>query len=145
MIKIFSADDLQKCCELYLKVFNSSPWNDKWTNETAHRCLKDLSECKRFVGYTLWEDDILAGAVFAHTRTFYKGDEIYIDELFISPDCQRKGYGIELMGEIEKYAKENSLTCITLLTAVEMPAFDFYEKQGYRHMDYMAFMYKRMM
>ena len=143
MIKIFSDEDLQACCELYLKVFNSPPWNDTWTKETAFRCLSDLAEHKRFVGYTLWENEALIGAVFAHTKTFYKGDEIYIDELFISPDCQRRGHGLELMGAIEKFAAENSLSSITLLTAVKMPAFDFYEKQGYLHLEHMAFMYKK--
>ena len=144
MIKVFSFEDLNKCCELYLQVFNAPPWNDKWTEETAHRCLSDLVERKRFLGYTFWENDILVGAVFSHTKTFYTGDEIYIDELFISPDCQRKGYGMELMYAIEKYAKENSITCITLLTDIHKPAFEFYEKHDFSYVDRMVFMYKRL-
>ncbi|MCL2198214.1 MAG: GNAT family N-acetyltransferase [Defluviitaleaceae bacterium] len=142
MIKKFQPKDLQACCDLYIKTFNAPPWNDTWTQDAAFRCLSDLSERKRFLGYTLWEGGELVGAVFAYTKTFYKGDEIYIDELFISPDHQRKGYGLALMGEIEKYARENSLTCITLLTAVHHPAYDFYEKQGYEASKNMTFMYK---
>ena len=143
ILKKFSDKDLVKCCELYTKVFNAPPWNDSWTDEATRRCLGDLSERKRFIGYTLWENDVLVGAVFAHAKTFYKGDEIYIDELFISPECQRKGYGQKLMSEIEKYACENKITAITLLTAKDQPAFSFYKKHGYRHLDYMTFMHKR--
>ena len=126
-----------------MEVFNAPPWNDEWTGETVRRCLGDLVEHKRFVGYTFWESDILVGAVFAHTKTFYRGDEIYIDELFIAPHCQRKGYGQELMHEIENYAEENNLICISLLTSIEKPAFEFYEKHGYQYLEYMALMYKR--
>ena len=76
-------------------------------------------------------------------KTFYKGDEIYIDELFIAPDCQRKSYGQVLMNAIEKYGCENKITAITLLTAKNQPALSFYKKIGHRHLDYMAFMHKR--
>lgn len=144
MLKNFSAEDLQRCCELYVKVFNAPPWNDSWTIETARRCLGDLAERRRFFGCTYWQDGILVGAVFAHTKTFHKGDEIYIDELFIAPDFQRKGFGLELMYEVEKFARENAINCITLLTAVGKPAFDFYEKQGYRHLEHMTLMYRQM-
>jgi GNAT superfamily N-acetyltransferase len=143
MLKKFSTQDLPACCELYVKVFNAPPWNDSWTDEAVRQCLGDLAERKRFLGYTFWENDALVGAVFAHTKTFYKGDEIFIDELFIAPNCQRKGYGLALMDEIENYARENNITAITLLTAIGQPAFHFYKKQGYWHKNYMAFMHKR--
>ena len=65
MIKKFSIDDLQKCCDLFTNVFNGSPWNDNWTNET-------------------------------------------------------------------------------LLTGKITPAFEFYENFGCKHLEHLAFMYKRM-
>ena len=142
MIKEFSSSDLKKCCELYVQVFNGEPWNDNWTDEMVHIYLQELTGHKRFLGYTLWDGDCLIGAVFAHIKRF-KYDEIYIDELFISPNCQRKGYGIMLMNEVEKFAKENSVVSMTLLTGLDKPAFNFYSKLGYKHLDYLAFMYKR--
>ena len=41
MTKIFSQDDLQKCCELYIKVFNGSPWYEghlrkRWDGSLAY-------------------------------------------------------------------------------------------------------------
>jgi len=144
MTKIFSQDDLQKCCELYVKVFNGSPWYDKWTNDTAHAYLRELADNNRFLGYTLWDNDVLIGAVFAHMKNHYKGEEIFIDELFISPECQRKGYGMVLMDAVEKYARENGFVSVTLLTGVNKPPFAFYEKLGYKHLSHLAFMHKRM-
>jgi len=144
MIKKFSFDDFQKCCELFIKIFNGSPWNDKWTNETAHVYLYELTDHKRFLGYTLWDKNVLTGAVLCHMKNHYRGDEIFVDEIFISPDCQRKGHGTKLINEIEKYAKDNSFISITLLTGKNKSAFDFYERAGYKYLEHLAFMYKRM-
>ena len=144
MIKSFAAEDFQKCCDLYIHVFNSPPWNDQWTNENVHVYLQELIDHKRFLGYTLWDDDILVGAIFAHMKNHYRGDEIFIDELFISQDHQRKGCGMLLMDTIENYATADLFISVTLLTGVGKAAFDFYEKRGYKHLDYLAFMYKRM-
>ena len=144
MTKKLTIDDLQNCCKLFTNVFNNPPWNDEWTTETARTYLRELIDHKRFLGYTLWENDTLIGAVFSHMKNHYRGEEILVDELFVSPDCQRKGYGMLLMDEIEKYARENSFISVTLLTGAGKPAFMFYEKRGYKHLNYLAFMHKRM-
>ena len=86
----------------------------------------------------------IIGAVFCHMKNHYRGDEIFVDEMFISPECQRKGHGTKLMNEVEKFAKDNSFISITLLTGKGKPAYDFYEKFGCKHLDHLAFMYKRM-
>jgi hypothetical protein len=92
MIKSFSMNDLQKCCELYIRTFNGEPWYDHWTEETAYARLLELAENKRFLGYTLWDKDELLGAVFCHLKTFHNGSEIFVDELWVSSNHQRKGY-----------------------------------------------------
>ena len=142
MIKMFSMSDLQKCSDLYVRVFNGEPWNEKWTNDTAHARLLEFVENKRFLGYTLWESDELIGAIFCHVKTFYSGNEIFIEEMWISPDYQRKGCGKLLMDGVEKYAKENGITSIALLTGKDKPAFNFYKKLDYNHLEFLAFMYK---
>jgi GNAT superfamily N-acetyltransferase len=137
-------DDFQKCLQLFIHVFNGEPWYDKWTDDTAFNYLQELVDNKRFLGYTLWDNGKLAGAVFAHMKSHYKGDEIFVDELFVSPDCQRSGCGMALMGAVDKFAKENFIISITLLTGLGKPSFQFFSKFGCKHLDYLAFMYKRM-
>ncbi|MBZ9622467.1 hypothetical protein G9F71_006335 [Clostridium sp. FP2] len=46
-----------KCSELYIKVFNSEPWNDKWTLETAHKRLNDIYISTNFEGVLYVEDE----------------------------------------------------------------------------------------
>ncbi|MCL2084063.1 MAG: GNAT family N-acetyltransferase [Oscillospiraceae bacterium] len=139
MVRKYISDDFEQCCDLFIQSFNAPPWDDQWTKERVQIYLQDYIESKRFIGYTLWDNDVLAGAVFAHIRTFYTGDEVHVDELFVSPAHQRKGYGTILMDAIENLG----YTQTTLLTGRGKPSFDFYEKRGYKSIDSLAFMRKR--
>ena len=143
MIKKFSVSDFPQCCELFIQVFNSEPWKDCWTNDTANTYLHELLDNKRFFGYTLWDSDLLIGVVFCRMKNHYKGNEIFIDEMYISSVYQNKGHGTELMEAVEEYAKQNSAISITLLTGTDTPAFEFYKKFGCKELEHLAFMYKR--
>ena len=115
-----------------MQAFNLPPWNDEWTLETARIYMQELLDNKRFIGFTAWENDVLTGFIFCHIRYNWRGDDMTIDLMGVSPDYQRKGYGAELINAVEKYVKENSITCIGLGTSKNAPAFKFYEKLGYK-------------
>jgi len=142
MIKIFSPNDFQQCCELFVQTNNAPPVNDRWTNEGAQIRLKDTINNKRFVGYTFWDNDVLVGAVFARMRTIHAGNEIVVEDLVVSPAYQQKGYGTLLMDAIENYSKENGCINISLSTVRDNPSFDFYKKLGFKSLDFIAFMWK---
>jgi len=141
MVKEFSIFDFQKVCEVFMNTFNKS-WNDEWTLETARIYLQELLDNKRFAGFTVWENDLLIGFAFCHMRYNWRGDDMTIDLLGISPDYQRKGYGTILINAVEKFSKENSLTGVGLSTGLNTPAFNFYEKHGYKNSTDAAFMGK---
>ena len=143
MIKSFAICDFEECRDLFIDVFNAPPWHDKWTVETAGKLLNELMDNKRFLGYTLWEKDMILGAIFCQIRTSYLGDEIRVEELFVSPDYQCRGHGKMLMSAVEKYAKENSCGSITLLTSRRNSAFKFYEHLNFYENADLAFMCKR--
>ncbi|MEW5323804.1 hypothetical protein V2J23_17295 [Geobacillus thermoleovorans] len=46
-----TTDNLEQCIELYIKVFNSEPWNESWTYETAKERLTDLLHTPKFTGF----------------------------------------------------------------------------------------------
>jgi aminoglycoside 6'-N-acetyltransferase I len=88
------------------------------------------------------EADEIVGVMFAHRKTCWTNDEIFIDELFIKPDRQRQGYGKILMDQAEELSKELGLGGVTLLTNKHHPAKLFYEKNGYTVAEHVIFMYK---
>ena len=142
MIKEFSINDFQKVCEVFMQTFNLPPWNDKWTLETARMYLQELLDNRRFAGFTAWENDSLVGFAFCHMRYNWRGDDMTIDIMCVSPDYQCKGYGKALINAVEEFAKENACIVITLGTSINAPAFNFYEKLGYKRPDDWVSMHK---
>lgn len=142
MITDFRHEHLEQCVGCFTAAYNGEPWNNHWTTVTATRYLQELVRNPRFVGLTLWHDSRVIGAVFCHERTWWNNDELYIDELFIVPDCQRQGYGTQLLASVERLVREKKLAGITLLTDRRMPSADFYNKNGFCEGSHIVFMYK---
>jgi GNAT superfamily N-acetyltransferase len=142
MIKPYENEDLEHCARLLMEAYNCPPWNDNWTLEKAERFLREFAGHKRFFGFTLWENGELIGAAFCREKTWWTSDEIYVEEFYISPRYQRRGYGKLLLGAIEDYIKERGLAGFTLLTNRTMPALEFYKKNDFVPAEHIIFMYK---
>jgi aminoglycoside 6'-N-acetyltransferase I len=39
-------------------------------------------------------------------KTWWNNNEIFVEEMFISPELQRQGYGTALLNTVEDYIKE---------------------------------------
>ncbi len=142
-IKTIAPDNIRDCAQLMLKTYNCAPWNDNWTIEAAEKYLSEFFETPRFTGFILVHNDKVVGAIFCHEQTWWTQDELYIDEFFISPDHQNKGFGKALLEHIEQYSKERELSGITLLTSRNVPASEFYKKNGFQELKHIAFMFKK--
>ena len=142
MIRKFQSNDLPACVDLLIEAYNDAPWNCHWTTETATRYLNEFVSNENFVGFVICEDTTIVGAMFAHRKTWWTQDELFVDEVYIAPRCQRQGYGAKLISHAEVYAKEEGLAGLTLLTDRSMPAVGFYFKHGYLQAEHVVFMYK---
>ena len=142
MIKNFQTSDLRECAEIMMSVYNNEHWQCSWTLETVTGYLRDYYDSKKFVGYTLWIDEEIKGAIFCHEKIWWNNNEVFVDEMFISPELQRRGYGTELINVVEKYAKEHDLAGLTLSTNRFTPAPDFYRKNDFSDAEHVLFMYK---
>ena len=83
----------------------------------------------------------MAAAMFCREKVWWNNSELVMDELFVRPDCQRKGFGTALLEKAEEYVIEKGLAGITLATNRYAPAPAFYRKNGfseYRHVLYMG-------
>lgn len=135
-------EDIDVCVNMLIVAYNPPPWNEHWTKETGKKYLSDFISNSNFLGYVVVESDEIVGAMFAHRKTWWTNDEIFIDELFIRQDRQRHGYGKILMDQVEKLSEELGLGGVTLLTNKYHPAKLFYEKNGYTVAEHVIFMYK---
>ena len=135
-LRRFRDDDLDECTELFLKVFSSEPWNDKWESQDHVKIyLKEFINNPIFYGYVAQEDSTIIGACFSHSRTWWEGRELYIDEMFVNNERQGEGIGSRLIEYIKGDLKTEGFRAIVLLTDKDLPAEKFYVKNGFRRSD----------
>ena len=142
-IKPFEPNDLPGCARVFMQAYNGLPWNYGWKEPEAYTYLSEYAESKQFVGFVLFEGTEVAAALFAHRKTWWTGDQLFVDELFVSGDKQSLGYGRVLMQYAEEYCRKNSLSMITLMTNKLMPALKFYESLEYTRVDQYVFLFKQ--
>ena len=134
--------DIPPSAEIMCSVYNNELWQCRWTIGTAEEYLNDFFDMKKFIGFVLFEKEQITGGIFAHEKAWWNNSEVFIEEMFIHPDFQRKGYGSLLLDEIEKYVKENKLAGVTLSTNKYAPAPLFYRKNGFTDCEHVIFMAK---
>ena len=134
--------DLTACGHILCSVYNNELWQCRWTLETAAAYLTDFFRMEKFVGFVAEENGEILGAIFGHEKIWWNNSELYVDEMFVLPDKQRKGYGSMLISTAEEYIREKKLAGLTLCTNRYAPAPYFYRKNGFNDNEAIVFMYK---
>ncbi len=135
-------EHIVECSELYIKVFNSEPWNDKWTLETAYKRLYDIYISPNFEGVLYVENGELKGAIFGNCEQFYEGVHYNLREMFISNELQGKGIGSKLFNKLEERLRGFGVTTIILFTSKGNKTSKFYLKNDFSEWDSMVMMGK---
>ncbi|NLR81028.1 GNAT family N-acetyltransferase [Chitinophaga eiseniae] len=126
IVKPVTREDISAYTDVFMEAYNQPPWNYQWQPADAARYLMEYLLSDNFKGFSLYENDVFAGALFARTKTWWNGRQLYIDEFFIAPSMQGRGYGKLLISHAEQFAREQQLVTITLMTHRFMPAMKFY-------------------
>ena len=142
MIRKFEDTDVITCAKIMQSVYNNEMWQCYWSDETACSYLQDFVEHKKFVGFTLVKDEKVAGAILCREKVWWNNSELYIEEMFVAPEFQRQGHGVQLLKAVEEYVSEKKLAGITLSTMHHSFAPDFYRKNGFSVNEHVMFMYK---
>ena len=129
MIRKMKKTDIPSCAEILCAVYNNEMWQCRWTQETATTYLEDYFNANKFVGFVIEEEEKIIGAFFAHEKIWWNNSELFIDEMFILPELQRKGLGSMLIKTAEEYVTEHKLAGFTLSTNRYAPAPNFYKKE----------------
>jgi GNAT superfamily N-acetyltransferase len=74
-------------------------------------------------------DNIVSYAGFANLINLYYGNHVWIYDLVTDKEKRGKGYGKLLLSHIEKWAEDNSLSCVALSSGLQRKnSHKFYEK-----------------
>ncbi|MEG0899550.1 MAG: GNAT family N-acetyltransferase, partial [Oscillospiraceae bacterium] len=137
-------NDMVYCAKILCSVYNNEMWQCRWDLDTATNYLLDYFDTSKFVGFVLELNQEICGAIFCHEKIWWDNSELFIDEMFIKPEMQRKGYGSELLKSAENYVSEHHLAGVTLSTNRYAPAPLFYKKNGFIDCEHVLFMCKVM-
>ena len=121
--------------ELFAGVFTGEPWNDDWSDGgQLDLYLEDLVGQQNSLTYGLYEDGRMVGLSMGRMKHWYTGTEYYIDELCIRTDRQGTGLGTLFLQEIEHAIREDGMVQIFLQTSADVPAYQFYRKNGFQEL-----------
>ena len=117
--------------ELFVEVFCAPPWNEEWNANLAYERLVLIFRSYEFCGFLAIEEQTPVGAIFSRLMSFKGEKELEIIEMYVSPSNQRNGVGSQLIRRAERYARENDIKNLVLLTDKNTYAKVFYSKVGF--------------
>jgi GNAT superfamily N-acetyltransferase len=131
-IRKFSFEDMDNCAKLFKNVFSAYPWYDNWvSDDQARKYLIELIENPVFEGFVVYEGSNIVAVCFGHKRSWWIGKEFFIDEFYVSNLKQGNGLGTQLLDYVKKTLIQEDYSRLVLLTNKEIPAEDFYIKNGF--------------
>ena len=132
-LKRLGPEDREAIKEVFVSVFTAEPWCDDWSDaEQLDLYLQDLTGQGYSLTYGLYDDaGELIGISLGDIKHWYSGTEYIINELCIRTERQGAGAGTFFIREIEKAIRELGIKQIFLLTDSNVPAYEFYRKNGF--------------
>ena len=131
--KIRSIAELEQCAAMYPAAYNTAPWNDKWTYETATALLTCYYNTPQFMGWIARQNNEIVGCLVGNIEPYYSGSIFILKEVFVSVESQGLGVGRSLLAEAKQQLKSIDIKMILLSTRTSI--FDFYAKSGFTKMD----------
>ena len=121
---------------LFLDVFTNPPWNDDWSDDIQlTEYLLDLTGNRNSLAFGLFDGDKLVGISLGSIVHWCSGTEYYIYEFCISRSRQHEGLGTFFLHGIEDIVRNMRIDHIFLQTENNVPAFDFYRKNGFTELE----------
>lgn len=141
----YKISDMELCriteyAELFVSVFNSEPWNDSWTKETAIIRIENMMRTNTFIGKAIYFEDNLKGIIWGQKEQYYNGMHFQIQEFCVKTAEQNKGYGSALLQALENELSEIGIVNIYLITSKGEKTEDYYSRRGFVTSDQMILM-----
>lgn len=143
-VNILSKGNHDEMKKLFLDVFSNEPWFDKWDKEQLDLYMKDLTENNNSLSFALFDEkEELIGCSLGYIFNWWEGREYFIKEFFISRKNQSQGVGSIFLTLLNDRLRVENVQHITLATEKTVPAYQFYQKNGFSVLDHSAFLVKK--
>ncbi len=133
--------DLDKIAEIFRIEYGKKPYGEKWTEKTALKKIKEYFN--HYLVFTAEQEKDVVGFLIGSTEIWDDGTHGFIEEIVVSSEFQKKGYGKKLVKYFEDFLKKKGAKRLDLFSHIKSKAFRFYKKQGFKKTD-MVLMTKRL-
>ena len=131
-LKVLSIKDKEIVTALFKDVFTNEPWNDDWSDTVQlDAYITDLTGQSYSLTLGYFDGDRMAALSMGYIKHWYSGTEYIINEFCVDRLLQGKGIGSSFLKAIEAYLAEHKISQIFLLTDRNVPAYSFYQHNGF--------------
>lgn len=134
-IRDMNIDDIKRVIDLYINYYNEIE-KSCWTEKTAYKRIHQVLTIEDSYSLIMEDDENkVVGFVMGYFKQY---DDILgycLEEIIIKYNEQNKGFGRELLNEIEKRVVEKGASCIELQAVNDKMHSYFYGKAGYLNSD----------
>ena len=135
--------DWTDCAGFFMECFNTEPWNEAWTEDSALQRLADCARTPHFLGLIAEDGPEIVALAFGYWQRYQEERHFFLLEFCVATERQRQGMGGKLMAELHRRLQAEGVNRIYTLTARDTPAQDFYAKEGFYLSPKMAMMARR--
>ncbi len=133
---VTSVEQIMPLVKVYSHVFAQSPYNENWATAESVAHFEEVLRNGRGICLFAEEDGEQIGLILSRFFVWHDGMRVFIEDLFVHPDHQKKGVGKKLVAALELAAREHKCVALDLLTQKEADSVAFYEKQNFKPTGY---------
>ena len=130
-LTMYKETDLEICVEIYKEAFSPVVDSEILSREKVWRYVRDMTLIPNFIGYTCLLENEIVAFCFGKLDNYFEGATYEISEIAVTSKYHRQGIGSKVLNALEKKLAGFNVSAITLNTSRQIPAYDFYLKNGY--------------
>lgn len=121
-----------RCADIYINVFTSPPWNEQLEYKNVRRFIDNWIKLNNFIGMVIKnENSEICGFCLGVIKPSVGMNAFYLEELCIDNVYQKKGFGGDLLNEVENTLIKANVRKIILNTNSMYYSKKFYEDRHY--------------
>lgn len=128
MKRLAKIDDknIEECTNIYIETYSKEPWNEEYNFNVVKNYISRFILRDSNYGWILYDDKNAIGVMLGIIIPTTGLDYFRIEDLCISPDKQRLGYGSEFIKMISNELLSYNVDSILLNTVEDFPSYKFY-------------------
>lgn len=133
-------ENINIAAKIFKEGFNSEPWFEKWSDETALKRISQVMRCEGAIGIIAYDDSIACGMIVGHEEEYYDGTRFLIKEFCVDSNQKGAGIGTRLLNHYLDILKDKGIVHASLYTLRDNKTLRFYNKLGFKEIDDLVMM-----